>query len=478
MPVYNPGVMKSTSDDTAHNMTTTAGDTPGAETSLVGRLGDHHTPSPALVIFHTPSGQKVGYGVSLPRSPAVVGRSKSSGASICLPDERLSRAHAKIRTGRNPGILDLGSRNGTFVDGAQVSTQTWTPLVDGNVVRFADTLVVYRPSGCPDDRAQSSSEGPHVIPGQSQQIAELRQQIAHLAELDAHVLVWGETGTGKEYVSRALHDLGPRCDGPFVAVNCGELKSELISAELFGTTKGAYTNAVQKIGLVAQAANGTLFLDEIGDLDLAAQKVLLRFLDCGEYRAVGGTRVQKSEARIVAATHVDLNAATKREDFRLDVLARLRNQVEPLWLPPLQERPEDLPIWIERFIQELTPSNRMRPQGWTTGFLETLALQVWSENLRELRRTLNSALKNAKTDPKLSSHHLPDAVVQVRRRARQSETVLEIAPAPLELTCEVVTSILREESGNMVRAAQRLGINRRKIYRLRDRYEIDLTEFR
>jgi DNA-binding NtrC family response regulator len=219
----------------------------------------------------------------------------------------------------------------------------------------------------------------------------LFRRLARLAAVDVSVLIVGETGTGKELVARALHDLSSRRARRFEAVNCGALSRELLRSELFGHERGAFTGAVERQpGVLREADGGTVFLDEVGELPLDAQAVLLRFLGAGEVRPVGLTRSLHVDVRVLAATHRDLPAAIPRGTFREDLYYRLREVI--LRIPPLRERPEDLPLLVEHCRRRFNERYGLDIDGVTRAALRELEAHAWPGNVRELEAVLREAM--------------------------------------------------------------------------------------
>jgi transcriptional regulator of acetoin/glycerol metabolism len=247
-------------------------------------------------------------------------RSEEVSVGLMLDDGRASRLHAELRKTDGGWLLtDLGSKNGTEVDGRRLTGPR--AVHDRAVLRIGDTLFVLRTRRPANDGLVDDAD----LPGISPEMAEVRRAVRAVAPGQHPVLVLGPTGSGKEYAAWAIHRHAAS-SGPRVAVNVAELQPNLAAAELFGYEPGAYTGATASgaDGLVTRADGGTLFLDEIGDLSLDVQPTLLRFLESGEYRRVGSGTVSRSRARIVAATHVDLDAAVAQQLFRRDLLGRLR----------------------------------------------------------------------------------------------------------------------------------------------------------
>lgn len=405
-----------------------------------------------------------------------------------IDDGRMSRKHARIeRSVAGWQIQDLMSRNGGFVNGRGLGRGGRAPLADGAIVRLGDTLMGFRASvPTTDGRADSP-----VFPGISPVAVAIRRRIEALAAGDGHVLIVGETGTGKERIAKTIGEY--RAPHPFVTLNSAELSRELARSELFGHVRGAFTNATaSRPGLVDRAGDGVLFLDEIGELSLDVQAELLRFLEDGSYRPVGSIELRRSNARVVAATHVDLDRAVQNNRFRRDLLARLRASNEPLELPPLRERREDILGWTQLFFHEL--HRDAGPTPWTVGALECLLLYPWTENLRELHRIVGHAAEQASGFP-CGTEHLP-AKLRAHRgtlRAPSSSTPAE-EPTPADVvppseppaldlpqpepTRLEIEDALRRTQGRMRTAAQVLGVDRRKLYRLCDNLAIDYRAYR
>jgi transcriptional regulator of acetoin/glycerol metabolism len=268
-------------------------------------------------------------------SGITIGREASDAHGIVANDARISRCHARIERGAAGwSMIDLGSRNGAFIDGKACAPNDRASLRDGSIIRVGDTVLVFRTSAAVDDGT------PHApaFPGVSPPAIDVRRRMDVLAKAAGHVLVLGATGTGKERVARAVAR-----PGPFVVQNCAELTRDLARSELFGHVRGAFSGAAaNKPGLVDEAQEGTLFLDEVGELPIDVQGELLRFLEDGSYRPVGGTELRHSRARIVAATNVDIDEAVAANRFRRDLAGRLRASNTPLELPPLRDRCEDI----------------------------------------------------------------------------------------------------------------------------------------
>jgi DNA-binding NtrC family response regulator len=223
--------------------------------------------------------------------------------------------------------------------------------------------------------------------GRSAAMQKLFHEIEKVAPTKASVLITGESGTGKELISRAIHRLSPRTDGPFVKVNCAAIPRELIESELFGHERGAFTGAQsKKRGFFEQAHGGTLFLDEIGDMDLVAQAKVLRALQSGEISRVGSEHVMHVDVRVLAATNKDLAKAVETQTFRDDLFFRLN--VFPLRSPSLRERVEDIPLFAEAFMLAFSRENGTKPKPIDTDVVSALVARKWPGNVRELKNVV------------------------------------------------------------------------------------------
>jgi DNA-binding NtrC family response regulator len=238
---------------------------------------------------------------------------------------------------------------------------------------------------------EGSLPGFQGLVGESAAMQALFRRLERIAAVDVSVLIVGETGTGKELVAAALHRLSSRRSARFEPVNCGALSRELLRSELFGHERGAFTGAIERHpGLLREAAGGTVFLDEVGELPLDAQAVLLRFLGTGEVRPVGLTRTLHVDVRVIAATHRDLPGAIQRGTFREDLYYRLREVV--LQVPPLRERPEDLPLLVEHCRRRFNERYGLGIDGVTRAALRELEAHPWPGNVRELEAVLRETM--------------------------------------------------------------------------------------
>lgn len=402
-----------------------------------------------------------------PRGITIGRTTEPSALDVGVADTAMSSRHARIaREGGEWSFHDLGSRNGSFVDGVPLPSGGSVSLEHDAVIRLGDTLAIFTVGATERDADATAAE----FPGVSQLAAHVRKRLRMLRAGTGHVLVLGETGTGKERVARAIGS----SRGAFVPQNCAELSRDLARSELFGHVRGAFSGATaNRTGLVELANEGALFLDEVGELALDVQAELLRFLEDGCYRAVGSTELRHSSARVIAATNVDLDEAVRGGTFRRDLLARLRASNRPLELPALRERREDIHDWSLRFLREAL-AHEAPSAPWSAGALECLLVYPWPENLRELRGVVRAALEGHSGWP-LEPTALPERL-QAYRRARRvlarSETEAKLPNR------EEIRAALERVGGNMKAAAEDLHIERTRLYRLCEKLEIRAEDFR
>jgi DNA-binding NtrC family response regulator len=307
------------------------------------------------------------------------------------------------------------------------------------------------------------------IVGRSPAMLEVYKLVARVAVSMSTVLVVGESGTGKELVARAIHSHSSRSAGPFVAVNCTALTESLLESELFGHAKGAFTGAVQsKRGLFEEAQGGTLFLDEIGDINPKMQAQLLRVLQEGEIRRVGGNEPVHVDVRVVAATNRDLDEEVQRGRFREDLYFRIN--VVTIRLPPLRERPEDIPLLVDHFLSKYAQREGRAEAGVVDEAMELLRRYGWPGNVRELENVVERALALSTSGIILPSD-LPSEVHGGDSRTTQLHGygLVSDRPTLAELEQRYVNLILQQEGGNKKRAAEILGIDRRTLYRTLER---------
>jgi DNA-binding NtrC family response regulator len=309
--------------------------------------------------------------------------------------------------------------------------------------------------------------------GRSPLMIELYKEIARVAPSRSTVLVMGQSGTGKELVARALHKHSPRSERPFVAVNCGALTETLLEAELFGHVRGSFTGAISdRKGLWEEAEGGTLFLDEVGETSPAMQVKLLRALQEGEIRRVGASRSVRVDARVVAATNRDLERDVQAGTFREDLFYRLG--VVILRVPPLCERRGDIPLLTERFLKA---ANGARHLHFSSQAMAQLISYDWPGNVRELESAVEYAAIRAR-GAEVALEDLPAKLQAGGARSLKARATLSALyddlPALDELERRYLIYVLEKVNGNRTRAAEILGIDRRTLYRMAERFGVKL----
>jgi len=301
--------------------------------------------------------------------------------------------------------------------------------------------------------------------GQSQLSQRTLARASKVASTHSSVLIHGESGTGKEIIARTIHQLSPRCEGPFVALNCASLPAPLIESELFGYVEGAFTGARRggKPGKFELAHKGTIFLDEIGDMPLNVQVALLRVLQEKEVSRIGDTKALKIDVRVLAATHKDLSDLVSSEQFRLDLYYRLK--VVTLELPPLRDRPEDIRDLVPYFIRKACESFSSPILGIQEEVYDHLVTHLWPGNVRELENCIESMVALAE-GPVLTVDDLPDEF-------RRSDLKAEPEPLLEQQTKQAILYALTQTKGKIAPAAKLLGIGRNTLYRKIK--ELDIT---
>jgi len=302
------------------------------------------------------------------------------------------------------------------------------------------------------DRVATISRFENLV-GQSPPMLQLFETIVDVAQSDATVLLTGETGTGKELVARSIHSQSPRCYGPFIAINCGAFTEHLLESELFGHEKGAFTDAsYTKKGRLEMAHGGTLFLDEVGDISIKMQIDLLRVLETREFTRVGGTVPLHSDFRVIAATHQDLQESILKKTFRQDLYYRLN--VIHLQVPPLRERPEDIPLLAQHFLRRYATETNKKVDSILPEAMEAMRRYSWPGNVRELENALERAVVVGK-GRQLKPADLPFVVGAEE----------EVAGLSLEdMERRYIAQVLASAKGHISNAAKVLRINRTTLY--------------
>lgn len=417
----------------------------------------------------------------------LVGSAASAG--IVVQDPAVSRLHLELEP-RSDGVWvrDLNSRNGTFLEGVQVLGAR-VPQGGRLVLGTTEIRVEYRPDRTPVELWPQSRFGRLI--GSAAVMRELFAILSRVAPLDSPVLVHGETGTGKELVAQAIHEASPRADKPFVVVDCAALPENLLDAELFGHTKGAFTGAVgARLGAIEAAEGGTVFLDEIGELPMSMQPKLLRALESRSVRRVGETSHRKVDVRFIAATHRDLLTMVNEGEFREDLYFRL--SVLPIVVPPLRARRDDIPELVDHFWRERGGDSRLSPE-----MLRELVARHWRGNVRELRnfveraralganealalgRSAEERAAGAPSSPMsvaLPVVHEPlsseDSLEEVREMLF-ARTFKEFREAWIDRgEREYVQALLDRNERNVAAAAKEAGVDRTYLYRLIRKHDL------
>ncbi|MBC7359209.1 MAG: sigma 54-interacting transcriptional regulator [Desulfacinum sp.] len=316
----------------------------------------------------------------------------------------------------------------------------------------------------------------HGMVGLSEPIRRLGELIDQVASSEAPVLIYGESGVGKELVARAIHEAGLRSKGPFIKVNCASLNESLLESELFGHVKGAFTGAIQsRIGRFEAASGGSIFLDEIGDISPVIQVKLLRVLEAREIERVGDHRTIPVDARIITATNKSLEELVRQGLFREDLYYRIN--VVPIVVPPLRERPEDIPLLAQAFIERIAARSGKSIQGLTREALDCLVRYAWPGNVRELLNAMEYAFVLCRGDL-IGPEHLPARIVGGLAQACEWSPGPSLRAAGLKASREdgerrAVIRALEEARGNRTRAAELLGISRVTLWKRMKKYGID-----
>jgi two-component system response regulator GlrR len=306
----------------------------------------------------------------------------------------------------------------------------------------------------------------------SPKMQHILSQVAQIAATDSTVCLYGESGTGKELMAKAIHLSSPRSKGPYVAINCGAIPEGLLESELFGHLKGAFTGAEgTKKGLLQMADGGTLFMDEIGELSPTLQVKLLRVFQDREFYAVGGVRPIKLDIRLIAATNRDLWKAIQEGKFREDLYYRIH--VIPIFLPPLRERLEDVPLLANHFLQHFSREMNKKVQAFSPEVMQRLMLHTWPGNVRELANVVERAVA-------LTCHTVitPDYLFLGGGEAPRQTSLMALDDAREEHDKAYLTQVLMETGGNVSRAAAVAGRYRAEFYKLMRKYGINPADFK
>jgi transcriptional regulator with PAS, ATPase and Fis domain len=411
-----------------------------------------------LVVVDGPSR---GASTSIDTGAARIG--SAQGNDVTIADPTVSRVHCELVTrGDSITLRDLGSTNGTFVEGVRIRDGEIPP---GAIVRLGSSALRVDVGHDPAFVELSPRDGFGDLVGSSLEMRRIYAVLERVASTDATILVEGETGTGKDVVARSLHAASPRCHGPFVAVDCGAIPENLVESELFGHVKGAFTGALSdRKGVFEEAQGGTLFLDEIGEMPITLQPKLLRALESRTVRRVGSAQSRPVDVRIVAATNRPLARCVNDGTFREDLYYRLA--VVSLMLPPLRTRRDDIPSLARHFYRSIAGAGAPEPPP---EFLARLASRSWPGNVRELRNFIERSvsLGLVETPPRPSRPPPNVPLPSLDGMMALCLPLKEARQAWIESFESVyLRDVLARSSGNVTRAAERAGVSRRFLQRM------------
>ncbi|HWN82685.1 MAG TPA: sigma-54 dependent transcriptional regulator [Candidatus Udaeobacter sp.] len=311
------------------------------------------------------------------------------------------------------------------------------------------------------EELEGEAAAPRHVIGSSRGMRQVIELVNQVAESTATILIEGESGTGKEVIANAIHYRSARKDRPFVKVSCAALPETLLEAELFGYEKGAFTGAAgRKVGRFELADTGTLFMDEVGEIPPSMQVKLLRVIQEGEFERLGGTKTLRVDVRLVAATNRRLSELVKQGKFREDLYYRLN--VITVAIPPLRERPEDIPILADHFIRRYAQRNHRTISGMTKEAMEQLVTYSWPGNVRELENTIERAIVLSR-DPMIGVDALPPTVTG--SAPTSGRVMIPIGTKMRDVQRRMILETLKHTNGNRELAAKLMGIASRTIYR-------------
>jgi DNA-binding NtrC family response regulator len=415
--------------------------------------------------FLVMKGPDRGESITLKESPVTLG--SGLGSDVLLSDPTISRRHL-IAEPRLEGLVvrDLGSTNGSFVQGSRFQELT---LGFGTEVTIGQTVLKYVPDEEVIDVPPSDEEAFGSLVGRDPKLRKLFRLLGDVASTEATVLLEGETGTGKELFAEEIHRHSARRDGPFIVFDCGAIPADLIESALFGHVRGAYTGAIaDRRGAFEEANGGTLFLDEIGELSPETQPALLRALDKHTIRPVGGTTYQNVSVRVVAATNRDLRAEIATKRFREDLYYRLA--VVRIAVPPLRDRPDDIPLLVSLFARQFAGNRALQIPD---DEVQRLRGHRWPGNVRELRNVVERACALSR-GPRLEIHEAMDDQPAGRTPGAQPLSSIEMNMPFKEAKARVVDdferryieALLDRHRGNLSAAARTAEVDRKHLREL------------
>jgi two-component system, NtrC family, response regulator HupR/HoxA len=419
---------------------------------------------------------------------------RAPGNTIVLDEPHVSRHHTVIRVNEGGTYLisDLGSSNGTYLNARRVLLPE--RLRHRDVIKIGAVTLTFMHAASERPQAQSAGGDDYTMTGEEPRheltvvgtgpaMEAVFRLMTKAAGSTIAVLIQGETGTGKELVARAIHAVSARGRGPFLAVNCAAMPETLLESQLFGHRRGSFTGADRdRVGLFEAATGGTLLLDEIGEMPVAMQAKLLRVLQEGEITPVGDTKPRPVDVRVLSATNRDLSIEVTQRRFREDLFYRLASF--PIVLPPLRERREDIPVLVERFAAQAAHAHRKRIDGIAPEAMECLQRFDWPGNVRELQNEVQRAVVLAEHGETLAVEHLSPRLRGDPETADESEPIVGEEPAAgaqpaaqlrearAQFEARHIADVLRQQGGNVSRAAVVLGLSRMQLHRKLKEYGI------
>ena len=409
-----------------------------------------------------------------PITKSLISIGKAKANDIIVNDEYISNFHTKIENKRGEFFIkDLGSTNGTFVNGQKIFE---TSLPFNSVIEIGKTILKFYTENERRKLTPTKETSFMGIVGKSEEMRNIFSLISKIANSDSTVLVQGETGTGKELVASAIHKLSGRGNKPFVTVNCGAISKDLIESELFGHEKGAFTSAhQQRQGAFESANTGTIFLDEIGELPLELQPKLLRVLENKEIKRVGGNELIDLDVRIISATNKNLAYEVKSGKFREDLYYRL--MIIPIFIPPLRERPEDVDLLTELFLSQEISKGKSIVQKISPRALEILKKEKWGGNVRELKNLLARVILEctSETIEPADLKFAPSSLIEQTAHEfnlsefKDTKTVKTLR----DVEKDKITIELKKNNWNRVATAKALGISKSTLHEKIKKYNLD-----
>ncbi len=388
---------------------------------------------------------------------------------LVIDDATVSRRHCEINLTPDGYIIrDLGSTNGTYIQGVRIQSAF---LGTGSEFQLGETRLVFRPLQERQEFKISPSNAFGRLYGESTAIRHVFYLAEHFAATDSTILIEGETGTGKEVLAEELHKHSNRKNKPFIVIDCASLARELVASELFGHAKGAFTGAItDRVGAFEAAEGGTVFLDEIGDLSPELQPQLLRVLEKREVRRVGSNTPRPINVRIISATNRKLQQEVNAGRFREDLYFRL--SVIHMHIPPLRKRPDDIPVLAKRFLKEFLGERAAAHTSEIDQSAGTLKQHTWPGNVRELRNIIEIAAHSGQEALNFSHFLQPNRTPQRMMDRANTDRPFKVVKQELieEFERTYISDLLKKYEGNVTQAAKQAGLERAYLQKLVRKY--------